>query len=151
MSWDMKISPRTMSCILKDDLHLGAYKRAGHLWTEKFKKYDAIEPNNCSKDSRITHFTRSFLLTRKLSVLKSHSTNKIIAYTQSSEGARNKFPRVLRGHHPESVMIWWGISYNHVTPIHFREKEVKTSGVVYWNMLDEVVEPLNETLFDGEH
>ncbi len=28
-----------MSCILKDDLHLGAYKCAiGHLLTEKFKK-----------------------------------------------------------------------------------------------------------------
>ncbi len=34
MSQDMKISSRTMSRILKDDLHLGAYKHAmGHLLT----------------------------------------------------------------------------------------------------------------------
>ncbi len=38
MSRDMKISPRTMSSILKDDVHLGAYKRTtGHLLT-KLKK-----------------------------------------------------------------------------------------------------------------
>ncbi len=37
MSWDMKISPRTTSRILKDDLHLGAYKRpTGHLLAKKF-------------------------------------------------------------------------------------------------------------------
>ncbi len=51
----------------------------------------------------------------------------------------------------QKVMIWWGIVYNHVTPIHFCEKGVKTSGLVYQNMLDEAVELLNETLFDEEH
>ncbi len=48
-------------------------------------------------------------------------------------------------------MIWWGISNDHVTSIHFCEKEVKTSSTEYQNMLDEVVELVNETLFDGEH
>ncbi len=48
-------------------------------------------------------------------------------------------------------MIWWDISYDHVTLIHFCEEGVKTSGTVYRNMREEVVAPLNETLFDGEY
>ncbi len=79
------------------------------------------------------------------SVEKSFNKQNDRIYAQSSEDGRNKFPRVQRGHHPERVVR--GISYNHVTPIHFCEKGFKTSGAVYRNMLDEVVEPLNETLF----
>ncbi len=85
------------------------------------------------------------------SIVESFNKQNDRIYTQPSEDARNKFPRFQRGHHPESVIIWWGISYNHVTLIHFHEKGVKTLDAVYRNILNDVVEPLNETLFDGEH
>ncbi len=76
---------------------------------------------------------RNIVFTDKkiFSVEESFNKQTDCVYAQSSEDARNKFSRVQRGHHPESVMIWWGISYNHVTSIHFCEKGVETSNTVY--------------------
>ncbi len=146
MSRDMKISERTMSRILEDDLHLGAYKYAtSHLLTKKFKK------TRHTWAKQLLQRFKNNAHEKILSVEESFNKQNDHIYAQSSKDARNKFPRVQWGHHPESVMIWWGISYNDVTPIHFCEKGVKTSGAVYRNTLDEVVKLLNETLYDGKH
>ncbi len=116
------------------------------------QKYDAIEWNNCFKDSIIIHSTRSFVLTRKFSVWKSRSTNKMIAFMRSHpkmleinspEFSEATTQKVLRsGRASLTTLLYPSISM---------KKGVKTSDTIYWNMLDKVVEPLNETLFDGEH
>lgn len=43
-------------------------------------------------------------------------------------------------------MVWLGVSYQGVTPVHFCEG-VKKSAQVYVKMLEDVVEPLRDTLF----
>jgi hypothetical protein len=48
-------------------------------------------------------------------------------------------------------MVWWGLSRQGVTPLHFCEKGVKTRARVYQeDMLQGVVKPLNTTLFNGQ-
>jgi hypothetical protein len=32
-------------------------------------------------------------------------------YAQTPRKAKEKVPRVQRGHHPSYVMVWWGISH----------------------------------------
>jgi hypothetical protein len=49
--------------------------------------------------------------------------NKIYAHT--SHEVKENVPRVQRGHHPSYVMIWWGVSHQGVTPLHFCKKGVK--------------------------
>ncbi len=58
-------------------------------------------------------------------------------------------PRVQRGHHPTTVMIWWGVSYYGVTDIHFGKPGIKTNSSEYQTMLEKVVEPLKNTLLAG--
>jgi len=78
-----------------------------------------------------------------------HQNNKI--YVQISREAKEKVPRVQRGHHPSYVMVWWGMSHQEVTPLHFCEKGVKTGAQVYQeDVLQGIVKPLNTTLFTGQ-
>jgi hypothetical protein len=47
-------------------------------------------------------------------------------FAQTSHEAKEKVPRVRRGRHPSYITVWWGMSYQGVTPLHFCEKGVKT-------------------------
>ncbi len=49
-----------------------------------------------------------------------------------------------------SVIIWWGVLYNDETNEHFCEIKVKTSGKAHIKMLEDVVKPLNDTLFENK-
>ena len=46
--------------------------------------------------------------------------NKI--YAQTSHKVKERVPRMQRGHHPSYVMVWWGVSHQGVTPLHFARK-----------------------------
>jgi hypothetical protein len=70
---------------------------------------------------------------------------------QTSRESKEKFPMVQRGHHPSYFMVWWGLSHQGVTPLHFCEKGMKTGARVYQeDMLQGVVKPLNTTLFSSQ-
>lgn len=94
------------------------------------------------------HHTIHFTDEKIFSIEEVYNAQNNCVYAHSSKVACTKFPRVQRSHHPQSVMVWWGIHYGSVTSNHFCEKGVKTSGAVYCCMQDEVVKPLNETLFE---
>ena len=60
--------------------------------------------------------------------------------------------KVYRAHHPASVMVWAGASWQGKAPLHFVEKGVKVSAKNYLSdVLNPIVKPLNTTLFNGEH
>jgi len=53
--------------------------------------------------------------------------------------------------HPSYIMVWWGVSHQGVTPLHFCKKGVKTGAWVYQeDVLQGVVKPLNTTVFNGQ-
>jgi len=72
--------------------------------------------------------------------------NKIYAHTSLEvhfEGAG--------GYHPSYVMVWWWVSHQGVTPLHFCEKGVKTGARVYQeDVLQGAVKHLNTTVFNGQ-
>lgn len=149
---EMNIAPRTVSRIIRDDLHLRAYKRStGHLLTEKLK---AIRYERSKKLKRLhgkSGYKNILFTDEKIFTIeeKFNKQNDRI-YARSSNEAKQKVPVVQRGHHPSSIMVWWGVSWHGVTPIHFCETGVKTSAKVYENtVLEHVVKPLNNTLFNG--
>ncbi|XP_065647134.1 uncharacterized protein LOC136076974 [Hydra vulgaris] len=58
---------------------------------------------------------------------------------------------VTRRHHPEQVMVWAGVSAMGKTPLHFYELGVKTKAKNYQeDILEQVVKPINDSLFNGE-
>ncbi len=63
-----------------------------------------------------------------------------------------KVPRIQRGHLPIFAMVWWGMSWNGATVIHFCMPGVKMTAKIYEEtVLEPVVKPLNDTLFEGQH
>jgi inhibitor of nuclear factor kappa-B kinase subunit alpha len=68
--------------------------------------------------------------------------NKI--YAQTSLEVHSE---VAGGRYASYVMVWWGVSHQVVTPLHFFEKGVKTGPRVYQeDMLQGVVKPRNTTV-----
>lgn len=153
MSREMNISKVSISRIIKYDLGLRAYKRhTGHLLTAALKqkrkqKSKALIRQYAKNRHRKIMFTDEKIFTVEESFNKQNDR----VYAQSSLQANELVPRVQRGHHPASVMVWWGVAYDGVTKLHFCEKGVKTSAKVYQSdVLEKVVKPLNSTLFKNE-
>jgi len=72
-------------------------------------------------------------------------------YAETSHEAKEKFPRVQRGHHPSCVTVYWGVSHQGVKSLNICKKEVKTGARVHEeDVLRGVVNPLNTTLFSSE-
>jgi transposase len=133
LSREMKIAPRTMSRILKDDLGLTAYKRrTGHFLTDNLNKNRVVKSKQLLK-----RYAKGGL--RK------------ILFTESSKEASQLVDRVQRGHYPTSVMVWWGVSYEGVTEPYFCEKGIKTSAQVHQDtILEKLAKPLNITMFNNQ-
>ena len=152
MSAEMGVSTRSMSRILREDLGLGAYRRCvSHMLTPKLKE---IRRTRCAallqrfpgKKYRKILFSDEKIFT----IEEKFNRQNDRVYAHNCYEAKENAPRVQRRHHPTSVMVWWGVSYHGVTDIHFCEAGVKTNASVYEKMLEDVVEPLSESLFAGK-
>lgn len=154
MAREMTLSKMSMSRIIKQDLGLGAYKKhTGHLLTAALKQKRRVR-SKCLLSKYAQGMHRKILFTDEkiFTVEEKFNKQNDRIYARSSKEAAELVPRVQKGHHPASVMVWWGVSYDGVTKLHFCEKGVKTSANVYQNtVLDKVVKPLNSTLFNNQH
>jgi len=104
---EMKISPRTISRILKGDLGMTAYKRCtGHLLTNKLK---AIRLEKSKKLLRLYGKKRyeNILFTDEkiFTVEEKYNKQNDWVYARTSYEAKEKVPRVQKGHHPASVTV----------------------------------------------
>lgn len=64
--------------------------------------------------------------------MKNCQTVKMIVYVHSSLESVENNQREKRRHHPASVMVWWGVSFDGgVTQQHFCEQKVKTHAIKY--------------------
>ncbi|CAH1645012.1 unnamed protein product [Spodoptera littoralis] len=76
--------------------------------------------------------------------------NKV--YAKSSKDVPPSARNVSRTHHPASVMVWWGVSYEGVTQLHFCQQGVKVKAKNYQSdILETVVKPLSNTLFHNKY
>lgn len=75
-----------------------------------------------------------------------------IIYVGKLTKVRKKVNHVQRDHYPASATMWCGVSHQSVTSLHFWDKGMKTEPDVYQeDVLEEVVKPLNTTLFSDKH
>lgn len=85
---------------------------------------------------------------KKILLQKSNRQNDTV---HNSREATEKIQRVERGHHPASVMVWWVVSFEGVTQLHFCEQGIKTRAVNYQrDILENVEKPLSDTQFAGK-
>jgi len=71
-------------------------------------------------------------------------------YAKSREEMSEPAKRVLRSHHPTSVMVWVGVSSQDLTKLHFVDPSVKVRAKNYLkDILEPAVKPLNQSVFKG--
>lgn len=154
LSREMNISARSLSRLIREDLGLRAYRRyTGHTLNSRLKKMRK-ERSKVLLRRYGDEAYRSILFTDEkiFTIEEKFNRQNDRVYARSSREATEMVGRVERGHHPASVMVWWGVSWKGVTELHFCEKGVKTSARVYKEtVLQDLVLPLNETLFNGAH
>ncbi|KAJ8962938.1 hypothetical protein NQ314_005655 [Rhamnusium bicolor] len=128
LSREMNVSTRTMSRIVRDDLNMRAYRRStGHLLPPALKEIRLARAKRFLQwHERNGHENILFTDEKIFTIEESYNRQNDKIYAHSSEEAKTKIPRVQRGHHPSSVIVWWGVSYQGVTKIHFCEQGVKT-------------------------
>ena len=151
---EMGISPRSMSRIIKHDLKMSAYRRmTGQRLTVSLKKIRAERATTLlSRYANSAHRKILFSDEKIFNIEQKYNRQNDKVYARSSREAQEKVGRVERGHHPSSVMVWWGVSFDGTTKLHFCNQGVKTRAKNYQeDILEKVVKPLSDTLFAGKH
>ena len=118
-----------MSRLLRGDLGLKAYRRStGHFLTPQLKQMWVIKCKRVLQRYAGNGHRRILFKDEKIfNIEESFNRRNDKIYATSSRDAREKAPKIQRAHYPVSVMVWWGVSYDGTTQMHFCEKGVKTS------------------------
>jgi len=136
---------------MRDDLHMRAHLRSKERLLNSCFEGDLTDKSRASLPvARWERARKRPLHRREIFYLRGSS---IIART-----TRFMLWRPLRGilrvqgcHRPSYVMIWWDLSHQGVTHLHFCKKGVKTGARVYQeDVLQGVVKQLNVTIFSGQ-
>ena len=128
--------------------HERAPQLKGHLLTPALKEIGRTRAK-CLLQEHAKNGHENILFTdEKIFITEEQYNNQYNIYAQvslevHSEGAG--------GHHPSYAMVWWWVSLQGVTPLHFCEKGVKTGARVFQeDVLQGVVKPFNMTVFSGQ-
>jgi transposase len=110
MAREMKIPPKTMSRIIKEDLGLGAYRRSiGQRLTDALRKIRAIRAKKLLQQyAKNGHRQILFTDEKIFTIEEKFNRQNDRVYAHSSWEAAEKIHRVERGHHPASVMVRLG-------------------------------------------
>lgn len=153
MAIQMSIKRSTLKKIINDDLGLHAYRRRkGHMLNARLKAIRLARSRVLLKRYAQNGHKKILFSDEKIfTVEESFNCQNDKVYARNSLEANIIAPRILRGHHPSSVMVWLGVSYSGLTKVHFCEKGVKTGAKVYQDtILEPVVKPLSHTLFQNQ-
>ena len=97
---------RTLSRFIRDDLHMKAYRRSvGQDLDARLKKI------RHERAKRLLQWLAANGHENILFAGEKFNKQCDKMYAHSSAEAKERTPLVQWGHHPESMMIWWGVSY----------------------------------------
>lgn len=153
MAREMNVATRTMSRVLRSDLGLKALRRStGQFLTAQLKKQRVVKSRALLKRYAQNGHRKILFTDEKIFTIEEQfNRQNDRVYAPDAKTARQVAPKIQRTHHPACVMVWWGVSYEGVTDIHFCEKGVKTSAKVYQEtVLEPFVKPLNTSMFSGQ-
>lgn len=138
---ELSVSKILMTRILRSDLGLKAYRRTtGYFLTPQLKQMRMMKCKCLLQRYAGNGHKRIFFTDEKIfNIEQSFNRQNDKIYATSSRDARERAPKIQRAHHPASVMVWWGVTYDGTIELHFCKKGVKTSAKVY---VDTVLEPV---------
>lgn len=150
MALQTNISRISVNRILKYDLKVRAYsRRKVHYLNDRLK---TLRLNRCRQLLR-RHDHKKILFTDEkiFTVEEKFNRQNDKVYAKSLKEVPPFKRNVQRTHHPASVMVWWGVSYEGATELHFVQQGVKVRAQNYQtDVLEGVVKPLSKTLFKNK-
>jgi hypothetical protein len=96
--------------LIRDDLHMRAYRQSKrHLITLalneiRHTRTECLLQWHAKNEHENILFTDEKIFTIK----EQYNCQNDKIYAQTSREAKEKVPRVQRGHHPSYIMVWWG-------------------------------------------
>lgn len=149
----MGTSLRTMNRAINEDLGMKAYRKSycHHLTDrnkeQRYKRCKSLISSHDEKKVENILFTDEKIFTIEEKINKSQ--NRV--YGTKAKNIPKRFKNVSRSHHPASIMVWAGVSIKGKAPLHFVDPGVKMDAKYYQEeVLEKIVRPLNDSLFDGE-
>lgn len=146
-------SKTTIAKTLKEDLGLKPLKKTtSHMLTVKQKearlqKCNSLLRRHAGESVKSILFTDEKIFTVEASFNKQNDR----IYARSVADIPSTKRRVIRSHHPASVMVWAGVSWMGKADLHFVQQGVKVSAKNYLaDVLVPIVEPLNQSLCSGK-
>lgn len=128
----MKISQRTMSRIIKKSLGLGAHQRNTSLsLTEGLRQIRATRAKKLLQQFAKNDYQQILFTDEKMFTVK-EKFNRSNDRAHSPRDPAEKTQRGERGYHPALVTVWWRVTFEGVTQLHFCEQAgVKTQAINY--------------------
>jgi inhibitor of nuclear factor kappa-B kinase subunit alpha len=152
LALQLKTSRQSVRRALKVDLGLKALKRTKrHYLNQRLKKQRLVRSRALLK--RYTDKDVDWILftdEKTFTVEEHFNVQNDRIYAKSREEIPEPAKRVLRSHHPASVMVWAGVSSQGLTKLHFVNPGVKVRTKNYLkDILEPAAKPLNQSVFKG--
>jgi hypothetical protein len=137
------------SCLIRDDIHVRAHLCSkGHHLTPALKEIQWTRAKCLLQWYTKNRHENILFMDEKIFMSEeqcNNQYNKIYAQTSlevNSEGAG--------GHQPSYILVWWGMSHQEVTPLHFCERCENWCPSVSSGCAKGVVKLLNTVVFSGQ-
>ncbi len=123
----IKFSNGSVYRILNKDLGPNAYKRPKCQILNARLKNTLLTRVKTLKGFGRGGFKKILFSDEKIFTVEEHiNKQNTFYYAKNYREVCEKAPGVERAHHPEHIMVWWGVSFVVVTPIHFCYPGIKT-------------------------
>ena len=127
MSQELKISTQSMSHLIRDNQCMRRHHHSkGHILTPALKAFQWTRAERLLQWHTENRHENIFFIDEKIFTINeqyNHQNNKI--YAQTSLEVKENVRRGQRSQHPSDVMVWWEMSHQEVTHLHFYKKGVK--------------------------
>jgi hypothetical protein len=124
---ELNISTHSMSRLIRNDLHMTARPCSkGRILTRALKAIRRSRTEHLLQWHAENGHENILFADEKIFTIEEQynlQSNKI--YAQTSREVKENFPRVQGGHHSSYVTIWWEVSHQGVSRLHFCTKGVK--------------------------
>ena len=123
MSRELTTSTQSMLRLFRDDQHRTVHHSSkGHIHTPALKEIQQTKAQHLLK-WHTKNRNENIFMDEKIFTIEeqyNHQDNNI--YAQMSHEVKENVLRVQGGHHPSYIMVWWEVSHQGVTHLHFCKK-----------------------------
>ena len=122
----LNISTKSMSRLIRDDQHMRMHCRSrGHILPPALKVIRRTRAERLLQWHAENGHENILFPDEKIFTIEKQYNHQNRIYAQTSHVVKENVLRVQGGHHPSYVIVWWQVSHQGVTHLHFCKKGMK--------------------------